>query len=148
MGFRGDVPAGRQIRSRLYGELGWRQETATERVQEMRPGSGDQLLATLGATTRQDFATVGRGHTGTETVGSGAADFAGLIGAFHTGVTEKRSQRVSRPTASVKPIPRYPQARLPVYSLHPLTDSYRQAGWPRGPLAVGSLLASAGKRAP
>ena len=94
-----------------------------------RPGSGDQLLATLGATTRQDFTTVGRGHTGTETVGSGATDFARLIGAFHAGVTEKRPQRLSRGTASVKPNPRYPQARLPVYSLHPLTDSSQQAGW-------------------
>lgn len=150
MGFRGDVPAGRQIRSRLYGELGWRQETATEQAQALRPESGDQLLATLGATTRQDFTTVGRGHTGTETVGSGAADFAGLIGAFHTGVTEKRPQRVSSPTASVKPIPRYPQARLPVYSLRPLNDSYhRQVGpvdhslWARCAQALESELPEA-----
>ena len=150
MSSRGDAPAYRQTRSRLYGELGWRQETATERVQTMRPGSGDQLLATLGATTRQDFTTVGRGHTGTETVGSGATDFAGLIGAFHGGVTEKRSQRVSRPNASVKPIPRYPQARLPVYSLYPLTfRTDRQVGpvdhslWARCAQALESELPEA-----
>ena len=115
-----------------------------------RPGSGDQLLATLGATTRQDFTAVGRGHTGTETVGSGATDFAGLIGAFHAGVTEKRQQRLSSGTASVKPNPRYPQARLPVYSLHPLTDSYQQAGcrldhslWARCAQALESELPEA-----
>ena len=150
MSSRGDAPADRQTRSRLYGELGWRQETATEQAQTMRPGSGDQLLATLGATTRQDFTTVGGGHTGTETVGSGATDFAGLIGAFHGGVTEKRSQRVSRPNASVKPIPRYPQARLPVYSLYPLTfRTDRQVGpvdhslWARCAQALESELPEA-----
>ena len=48
-----------------------------------RPGSGDQLLENLGATTRQNFTTVGRGHTGTETVHTLALQTAGLECTLH-----------------------------------------------------------------
>jgi hypothetical protein len=42
-----------------------------------------EAFAALGAATGQNFLTVGRGHTGTEAMGLGAAGLAGLIGAFH-----------------------------------------------------------------
>src|SRR5690606_29411442 len=46
-------------------------------------GSGDQALATLGATGIDDLATVGRRHAGTESVRACALQVTWLESAFH-----------------------------------------------------------------
>src|SRR5690242_782858 len=52
-------------------------------------GLRDQTLAALGAARGQNLASVGGFHAGAKTVGTGALEHAGLIGAFH-GVTPRR----------------------------------------------------------
>jgi hypothetical protein len=47
------------------------------------PGLRDEALATFGATCIDDFAPIGSRHAGTETVGAGAFEFAGLEGPLH-----------------------------------------------------------------
>jgi hypothetical protein len=69
-------------------------------------GSGyllwNDLLATLGATTRKNLLTTGGLHAGTESRGALAAELAGLISAFHmigskaADLSEKRAGRVRR----------------------------------------------------
>ena len=95
-----------------------------------RAGSGDQLLAALGTTTGQNLAAVRGSHARTKTVGTSATDFAGLIGAFHGSVTEKRSQRLSRTRRSVKPDMKISTGpRCGISSLSPSSfRSDRQAG--------------------
>ena len=83
------------------------------------PESGDQLLAALGATTGKNLAAVRGSHTGTKPVCAGAADLAGLIGAFH-GASPKKGRKGYVAGAVVSSRERYPQVRAPVYSPHPL----------------------------
>jgi hypothetical protein len=50
---------------------------------------------------------------------AGAADLAGLVGAFH-GASPKKGRRGYVVGVLVSSRERYPQARAPVYSPHPL----------------------------
>ena len=46
-------------------------------------GLGDKTLTAFGATSIDDLAAVGSGHTGAETVGTGALEVTGLESALH-----------------------------------------------------------------
>lgn len=52
-------------------------------------GLRDKAFAALGATRRQDLASIGRFHAGPETVGTGALEEAGLESAFHGWLRER-----------------------------------------------------------
>ena len=52
------------------------------------PGLERQALAAPGATTVEDLATAPGCHTGTETVGAGALEYAGLKCSFHSKVPD------------------------------------------------------------
>jgi len=52
------------------------------------PGSGCQAFAALGATGVDHGATTAGLHANQETMGAGAADFGGLVSAFHIRIPE------------------------------------------------------------
>ncbi len=70
---------GGKFRPAANTDMPWKAQT---RHQNPR-SSGAQALAPLGATTAQNSAAAGGGHTGTETVGTDSSDFTGLICSFH-----------------------------------------------------------------
>jgi len=67
------------------------------------PGAGQtarsdgQALAALGATRVDDGAAAARLHANEKTVGAGATDFGGLVGAFHGGVPGWPDRRADWP---------------------------------------------------